>query len=386
MSSQSLSPIGERRAFYPRVSRARLEAAAEPTIVMRMDGKERTHWLADHALAVILLFWAAQYSIVTAVDHLAADTAILFLPRALISLSGLTLSLAISRLRGLIPPAATVRRLLALIAFAVIGGFLQASINYLIFRGFAPEMRKQITPTIYLADTVHWFWIYATQLGMVFALDHSRAVADRERRIAILDRTAHQAKLRALRYQLNPHFMFNTLNSIITLVGRGDNADAERMIEDLSDFLRDTLALDPSEDIRLERELELQHRYLAIEARRFPRRLEVRVDIEPGTASALVPSLILQPLTENVIRHAVATSRDPILLTIEAHRVAGQLRLIVTNTLSSGGPGAGGTKVGLANVAERLRARFDERCAFAAGPQSAGGFAAEIRIPFQEAS
>jgi len=256
----------------------------------------------------------------------------------------------------------------------------------LIFRGFAPEMRKQITPTIYLADTVHWFWIYATQLGMVFALDHSRAVADRERRIAILDRTAHQAKLRALRYQLNPHFMFNTLNSIITLVGRGDNADAERMIEDLSDFLRDTLALDPSEDIRLDRELELQQRYLAIEMRRFPRRLEVILDVEPETARALVPSLILQPLTENVIRHAVATSRDPILLTIGARRSAEQLHLTVRNTLSSGGCGTGGTKVGLANVAERLRARFNEHCTFAVGSQSGGDFVAEIRIPYQEAS
>jgi LytS/YehU family sensor histidine kinase len=349
-----------------------------------MEGN-RNIWSSDWGTAVILLFWVAEYLVVTAVDHLAADTAILFLPRFLIAFSGLVLSFAIVRLRGLIPPSATISRLIALILFALLGGFLQTTIDYLIFRGFAPEMREQITPTVYFADTVHWFWIYAAQLGMVFALDYSRAVADRERRIAILDRMAHEAKLKALRYQLNPHFMFNTLNSIATLVGRGEKEDAERMIEDLSDFLRATLAVDPNEDISLARELELQERYLAIEMRRFPRRLQVKMDVDPDSAGALVPSLITQPLTENVIRHAVATSRAQIRLTIRARRFADQLHLSIINSLSGQQPAAGGTKVGLANVAERLRARFDGRCAFIAGPQPDGGFAAIIQMPYQVA-
>lgn len=347
------------------------------------ESRTQDAWFADHAAAVTCLFWTAQYLIVTTVDHLAAATAILFLPRVLISTSGLVLSLLIVRLRMLIPHSATLWRLFALILFAVLGGFLQASVNYLIFRNFAPEMRGAITPTVYLADTVHWFWIYGAELGMVFAFDHSRAVADRERRIAVLDRMAHQAKLRALRYQLNPHFMFNTLNSIATLVGRGDSTEAERMIEDLSDFLRDTLALDPGEDIPLARELQLQQRYLGIETRRFPRRLEVGIELDPEAAKALVPSLIMQPLTENVIRHAVATSRDQIQMTIQARRRGDQLHLSVTNTLSVGGPATGGTNVGLANVAERLRERFDGRAVFIAGPQPNGGFAAVIQIPFR---
>jgi two-component system LytT family sensor kinase len=345
-----------------------------------MEGT-RNNQSGDWALAVILLFWMAEYLVVTAVDHLAADTAILFLPRILIALSGLALSFVILRLRGLIASSATASRLIALILFALLGGFLQTSIDYIIFRGFAPEMREQITATVYFADTVHWFWIYAAQLGMVFALDYSRAVADRERRIAVLDRMAQDAKLRALRYQLNPHFMFNTLNSIATLVGRGDSADAERMIEDLSDFLRATLAVDPNEDISLARELELQERYLAIETRRFPRRLQVEMDVDSESSQALVPSLITQPLTENVIRHAVATSRAQIRLTIRARRVADQLHLSIINSLSGADAAAGGTKVGLANVAERLRARFDSRCAFIAGPQPDGGFAAIIQMP-----
>jgi len=349
-----------------------------------MEGK-RSIWPGDWATAVILLFWTAEYLVVTAVDHLAADTAILFLPRFLIAFSGFVLSFAIVRLRGLIAPSATVFRLIALILFALVGGFLQTSVDYLIFRGFAPEMREQITTTVYFADTVHWFWIYAAQLGMVFALDYSRAVADRERRIAVLDRMAHEAQLKALRYQLNPHFMFNTLNSIATLVGKGDKENAERMIEDLSDFLRATLAVDPNEDISLARELELQERYLAIETRRFPRRLQVEMDVDADSARALVPSLITQPLTENVIRHAVATSRAQIRLTIRARRFADQLHISVVNSLSGQGPAAGGTNVGLANVGERLRARFDGRCAFIAGPQPDGGFAAIIQMPYQVA-
>lgn len=350
-----------------------------------MEGN-RNFWPGDWAIAVILLFWVAEYMVVTAVDHLAADTAILFLPRFLIAFSGLVLSFAITRLRGLIAPSAALSRLVALILFAVLGGFFQTTIDYLIFRGFAPEMREQITPTVYFADTVHWFWIYAAQLGMVFALDYSRAVADRERRIAVLDRMAHEAKLKALRYQLNPHFMFNTLNSIATLVGKGDKEDAERMIEDLSDFLRTTLSVDPSEDISLARELELQKRYLAIETRRFPRRLQVEMDVDAESAEALVPSLITQPLTENVIRHAVATSRSKIRLTIRARRSADQLHLSVINSLSGQQPAPGGTKVGLANVAERLRARFEGRCAFIAGPQPDGGYAAVIQMPYQVAA
>jgi two-component system, LytTR family, sensor kinase len=129
----------------------------------------------------------------------------------------------------------------------------------------------------------------------------------------------------------------------------------------------------------------LQQRYLAIETRRFPRRLEVQIDVEPEATKALVPSLIIQPLTENVIRHAVSTSREQIVLTIQARRLGDQLHLTVRNSLSDGGAGPAGTSIGLANVAERLHARFEGRCAFIAGPQPNGGFAAMIQIPFQVA-
>jgi two-component system LytT family sensor kinase len=347
------------------------------------DASPHRRALRDWAIPVIALFWVAEYLIVTTVDHLASATAILFLPRALICGSGLVLSLAITRMRGVTGrTAATGWRIIALPAFALLGGFLQTSLNYGIFRLFAPEMRPQIDATTYLADTIHWFWIYAAQLGIVFSLDYSRAVADHERRIAVLDRLAHQAQLRALRYQLNPHFMFNTLNSIATLVRRGDAEVAEGMIEDLADFLRATLAVAPNEDITLSRELELQALYLAIETKRFPGRLRVEMDVSPESARAMVPSLITQPLTENVIRHAVAGSRASVLLSILARRVDDQLHLTIANSSPERGTDAKGMNVGLTNVAERLRVRFDGECSFSAGLQPDGGFAAEIHLPF----
>lgn len=320
--------------------------------------------------------------IVTTVDHLAADTAILFLPRALISVSGFVLSLAITRVRTGPVSAARGWGILVLLLLAALGGFSQASFNYVIFHFFAPEMRAEINATVYLIDTVNWFWVYAAQLGIVFALDYSREAADRERHIAVLDRMAQEAQLRALRYQLNPHFMFNTLNSIATLVGRKDTETAERMIEDLADFLRATLAVDPNEDIPLSRELDLQALYLAIEARRFPDRLRVEMDVTPESARALIPSLITQPLTENVLRHAVAASEERVLLTIIARKVEDELHLTIANSGPNGSSAKPGTRVGLVNVAERLRGRFADRSSFTAGPQPGGGFAAVLRMPF----
>jgi LytS/YehU family sensor histidine kinase len=269
---------------------------------------------------------------------------------------------------------------------SVVASVLHAFANFGLFSLFMSEASMQhATVASYFAATTVWFWTYGTTAALLLVIFYHADLRERDRRLTHLRAVAQSAQIKALRYQLNPHFMFNTLNSIATLVGRGDSADAERMIEDLSDFLRDTLALDPGEDIPLARELELQQRYLAIETRRFPRRLEVRTDVDAEAATALVPSLIIQPLTENVIRHAVATSRERIVLTIEARRFADQLHLTVTNTLSDGGPSPGGTNVGLTNVAERLRERFVGRSVFVAGAKSDGGFAAIIQIPFQAA-
>lgn len=350
------------------------------------DRQKPERWRYDWAIPVVGMFWLAQYVIVTTVDHLASATAILFLPRILIGLAGLATSLLLVASRSLITPHANSSRIGILLLFAVLGATIQVGANYTVFHFYAPEMRPHITGTIFLADTVHWSWIYAAQFGIVFALDYSREVADRERRIAELDRTAHQAQLRALRYQLNPHFLFNTLNSIAALISRGDAAIAEEMVQDLSDFLRTTLAIDPGADVTLAQELELQARYLAIEKRRFPDRLKLETNLGPDVLRAMVPGLITQPLTENVIKHAVAASDSPIILTVASQRTGDDLEITISNTRGRGGPARQSIGVGIENVAERLKARYQHNQAFSAQPLPGGGFVAKIRLPYSVAS
>src|SRR5690606_40575321 len=118
------------------------------------------------------------------------------------------------------------------------------------------------------------------------------------------------AELRSLRYQVNPHFLFNTLNSLSTLVMRSQPGEAERMILNLSKFYRTSLSADPLEDVALSEEVHLQNLYLDIEAVRFPERLKVEIDIPDELLGVLVPGLILQPLAENAIKHGVAQDRQ----------------------------------------------------------------------------
>jgi len=193
-------------------------------------GRKPDRWRYDWAVPVVAMFWAAFYVIVTTVDHLSAATAIVFLQRFLISASGFVISLLLAKGRRIVTPDANATRIGLLVIFAISGAALQVCANYTDFQFLASGMRPEVNETVFLADLVHWLWNYAAQLGFIFALDHSRQAADRERRIAALDRTAHQAQLRALRYQLNPHFLITTLNSIAALIGRGDAAIAEEMV------------------------------------------------------------------------------------------------------------------------------------------------------------
>jgi LytS/YehU family sensor histidine kinase len=159
------------------------------------------------------------------------------------------------------------------------------------------------------------------------------------------------------------------------------------MVENLSDFLRASLSMDPQEDISLDREIELQSLYLAIEAVRFSDRFEVRRDIAEEARRALVPSLVLQPLIENVVKHAVSPSTAPVTLDISAQVRDGRLEVRVQNSAGDGAPVTGrGTGVGLVNVAERLKARFGEAAAFSAERTADGGFAVRFSIPFVEAA
>jgi two-component sensor histidine kinase len=185
--------------------------------------------------------------------------------------------------------------------------------------------------------------------------------AERERALAA-EGLAHQAHLQALRYQLNPHFLFNTLNAISTLVVEERNRDAERMVARLSTFLRLTLESDARAEVPLAEELEFARRYLDIEQIRFGDRLQVTIDADPETLSAQVPPLMLQPLVENAVRHGILPREGGGHLLVEARRVSDRLHLRVADD----GPGppsedtlAHSSGVGIANVRSRLDALYD---------------------------
>lgn len=223
-----------------------------------------------------------------------------------------------------------------------------------------------------------WSCLY---VSMVYAFE----VRDRERSLAAAREEALLAQMRALRYQANPHFLFNTLNSIAGLVEEGASARASRMLLSLSMFLRTTLTIDPLQDVTLADELVLQEDYLAIEQERFSDRMGFHVDAAEEVRQALVPSLILQPLIENAVKHGVGQSAAHTQVAIHAWREQEVLRLVVENDLPAGRSQSGtvaGLGIGLRNVADRLRMRFGEAGRFSAS-EVGGRFRAEIELPWR---
>lgn len=192
---------------------------------------------------------------------------------------------------------------------------------------------------------------------------------------------AKAAELRSLRYQVNPHFLFNTLNSLSALVMTGKEDRAEQMIQSISRFYRHSLAEDSTGDVSLEDEVDLQEHYLEIEAVRFPDRLRVRVDLPPELSQLKVPGMILQPLVENSVKYGVSASNRPVTISIMAREEYGRLVLRV----SDDGPGlpsghSGGFGIGLANVRDRLEARFGREATITSG-QLPVGYETELRLP-----
>ncbi|MEO7457110.1 MAG: histidine kinase [Gemmatimonadaceae bacterium] len=192
---------------------------------------------------------------------------------------------------------------------------------------------------------------------------------------------AADAKLRALRYQLNPHLVFNTLNAISTLVAERRNDDATAMIARLGDFLRATLRDDQASEVPLAEELALATQYLDIEQVRFGDRLRVTYDIDEDAYRALVPVMLLQPLIENATRHGIAPLAAGGTICVSARVHEARLQLAVEN---SGAPAslAATTGIGLSNVRERLALLYGVRQSVQAGPLEDGGFRVSIDMPF----
>lgn len=222
---------------------------------------------------------------------------------------------------------------------------------------------------------------------LFMALLYSFEVRDRERRLAAVREEALSAQMKALRYQVNPHFLFNTLNSIAGLIEEGATTQAQRMVLSLSSFLRTTLSLDPMHDVPLSDEIALQKEYLGIERERFSDRMAFTIDMDREAGRALVPSLILQPLIENAIKHGVGRLKGNVAISLRAHREADRLRIDIENDMPADDirtrpPGTG---LGLRNVADRLRTRFQSEAILRSGLVDARRFRVSIELPWRPA-
>ena len=268
-----------------------------------------------------------------------------------------------------------------------------ATVNYFVFNVYDPaslfddahlaQVQAESSMMKEIAElAISRFFFFIAWACIYLAMSYAGEVRVAERRAALYARAAQQAELRSLRYQVNPHFLFNTLNSLSSLVMTGKAAAAEAMIMNLSTFYRTSLSGDPLEDVTLEEEVRLQRLYLDIEAIRFPERLRTKFEIPERLLQACVPGLILQPLVENAIKYGVSRTTKPVTIAISARSENGRLVLTVTD---NGNPVTetddSGNGIGLANVRDRLAARFGGEAAIEWLAPAGGGFVVRLTLP-----
>jgi signal transduction histidine kinase len=256
---------------------------------------------------------------------------------------------------------------------------------------FWPMMLARISPEPFP------FVIYLFQFGWALPLwgltqallGYHFETISQQRAVARAQSLAYDAQLRMLHYQINPHFLFNTLNAISTLVLEKRNEAAESMILKLAGFLRYSLDRQPTALANLSAELEAQRKYLEIEQTRFDDKLTVRFDIEPGLENAKLPSLILQPILENAIKYAITPSAAGGSIDVSARRDGDKLRIVVEDD----GPGLPREEahprrrgVGLANIRERLDLIYGERAGLIARNREPRGCRVELHLPLEEES
>ena len=249
------------------------------------------------------------------------------------------------------------------------------------------------------------FWKYWVLVGIYYAFDYHRKYRERQEHAAALERSLMEARLEALRMQLHPHFLFNTLHTV-SMLNFEDPATANRVLSRLSELLRMALDGQGKQEVPLARELEFVRRYLEIEAIRFEDRLRVEFDVPVGLLDARVPNLILQPLVENAVKHGLAPRRTPGRIEVAARRSGDGLVLAVSDdgpgTRPSDRPpdrvpGAGsagrdavlpdtrGRGIGLENTRERLDTLYGAAGRLELESSGDGGFRAVVRLPYRTA-
>jgi two-component system LytT family sensor kinase len=226
--------------------------------------------------------------------------------------------------------------------------------------------------------------VYLAVVGIEHAIRYFAEAREREIQVARLSEQLSGARFAALRAQLNPHFLFNTLNTIAVLVRDGDRTGAVRIVEQLSDVLRRTLSRHRTNEVTLDEELDLVRQYLAIEQARFSDRLRPVFEIEDAVRSAAVPGFAVQHLVENAIRHGIARRSDVGLVSVVARREGDTLLIVVADDGPAIDPAAAMPPGhGIENTRERLRALYGDGASLVVAPAASGGTIATLRVPYR---
>jgi len=284
--------------------------------------------------------------------------------------------------------AASLRWVIMAVAGLLVGAVLSLNdmfflkwLGQLFFPAWAP-WAQDISLERYGRIFILYTWTAWLNITLFWALSSAESAKEQERRAKEAEAATQAAQLAMLRLQLNPHFLFNTLNAISAMVMERDVVRADQMIERLSDFLRSSLTTDPNALILLGEEFDTIEAYLEIEAVRFEGRLDVRFRCEEPLRAALVPGFILQPLVENAMKYAVTPALRLVTVMVEARAEGDELILLVSD---DGDPVAAATKpkghgVGLGNTRARLANLYGEAGRLTA-QQSDTGFKVEVRMP-----
>ncbi|MEP2101477.1 MAG: histidine kinase [Parasphingorhabdus sp.] len=353
------------------------------------------------AILSILGFWLFYVIIITlraAVGDWPAQEE-LAVRRVVVTILGIVITYMLYRLLQLFEDKMLSTRIITAFAGAIPCAIAIAAFNFYMFNVYDPqslfdeknmeEMRKYMEQEnfalkVIVEDSISRFFFMISWASLYLTLSYASEVRTVERKAARFAQAAQDAELRSLRYQVNPHFLFNTLNSLSTLVMRSQPEEAEEMILNLSKFYRTSLSGDPLEDVALSEEVHLQNLYLDIEAVRFPKRLKTETDIPEKLMDVLVPGLILQPLVENAIKHGVAHSKRPVTISISAVAEGDFLKLTVADDGEAqmlGKSKAQSNGIGLANVRDRLETRFGSQAKLKTVHPESGGFIAELTMP-----
>jgi two-component system, LytTR family, sensor kinase len=337
-------------------------------------------------------FWVLQtagwtgYFILRALSGFANSMGpILIVHVAILTATGYSLTLLMASLfRRLIVMRPIFTMILSLAVVGLASGIFSIIETWSVSTFLRPDLRP--TGIAYLGAILLSFALLAAWAALYYGINYflllEYEIKQRER----LESQASTAQLAMLRYQLNPHFLFNTLNSISTLVLLKQTERANAMLARLSSFLRYTLANEPTANVTLAQEVETLKLYLEIEKMRFEERLRPHFRIEAETIGARLPSLLLQPVVENAIKYAVTASESGADIWINATREGQAVRIEVADNGTAGGvdfAASPSTGVGLANIRDRLTQAYGAAHGFTTRKNERGGFSVILEIPYE---